>query len=70
MPLAGAFLGTSDVANKLNMSERTLRLNLLKEDITSPQILKEVRTLLAREYATKTTIRVDEVMHQFEYSVI
>tara|TARA_B100000683_G_scaffold271846_1_gene313795 strand:- start:1360 stop:2487 length:1128 start_codon:yes stop_codon:yes gene_type:complete len=65
---AGAFLGISDIANKLNLSERTLRRHLLEEDTNFRQILEEVRNLLAREYLTKTTMPVAEIAHLLEYS--
>ena len=65
---AGEFLGISDVANRLNMSERTLRRHLLEEDTNFRQILEEVRNLLAREYLTKTTMPVGEIAHLLEYS--
>ena len=65
---AGDFLGISQIAKHLNMSERTLRRKLKTESVSFRTLFEEVRDLLATEYLTKTDLTVAHIAHLLSYS--
>ena len=65
---AGKFLDITGVANRLNMSERTLRRKLNAESLNFRIIADEVKDRLARDYLTKTTLTVADIAHLLSYS--
>lgn len=65
---AGDFLDIAQVAESLNISERTLRRRLETESTSFRSTFDEVRDLLAREYLTETQMTVAEIAHMLNYS--
>jgi AraC-like DNA-binding protein len=65
---AGHFLDIAQVAEGLNVSERTLRRRLEAESTSFRATVEEVRDLLAREYLTATELTVAEIAHLLDYS--
>jgi len=65
---AGNFLDIEQVAQRLHVSERTLRRRLEAESTTFRSILEEIRDLLAREYLAETQLTVAEIAHLLDYS--
>lgn len=57
----GEFPGAPEIAEKLNMSERTLRRRLEAESTSYQAIVNDVRSHLARQYLADTSISVAEV---------
>lgn len=57
----GRFPGMSEAANRLNMSERTLRRRLADEGVSYRSIVDDVRGYLAREYLRDTPLSVADV---------
>lgn len=64
---AGQFLNITQVAKRLDTSERTLRRRLSSESTSFREILDEIRNLLAREYLTKTRLIVAEIAYLLNY---
>jgi AraC-like DNA-binding protein len=65
---AGEFLDIAQVAERLYVSERTLRRRLKSESTSFRTTFEEVRDLLAKEYLAKTDLTVAEVAHLLDYS--
>ena len=65
---AGDFLNISQVAERLNMSERTLRRRLKTESVSFRTLFEEVRYLMATEYLSKTDLTVADIAHLLSYS--
>jgi AraC-like DNA-binding protein len=65
---AGEFFDISQVAERLYVSERTLRRRLEAESTSFRATFDEVRNLLAREYLAKTELTVAEIAHLLDYS--
>ncbi|QFU74436.1 AraC family transcriptional regulator [Halioglobus maricola] len=65
---AGDFLDIAQVADKLHISERTLRRRLDAESASFRAIVEEVKDLLAREYLTATELTVAEIAQLLDYS--
>jgi AraC-like DNA-binding protein len=65
---AGEFLDISQVAERLYVSERTLRRRLEAESTSFRATLEQIRDLLAREYLTDTELTVAEIAHLLNYS--
>lgn len=57
----GFFPGIDYVAEKLGLSDRTLRRRLKEEGSTYRKILDEIRFELAREYLADTQLPIDEI---------
>ncbi len=64
----GYFPDIDYVAEKLNMTGRTLRRRLAKEDSSYQDILSEVRYELAREYLATSTLPLEEISVLLGYS--
>jgi AraC-like DNA-binding protein len=64
---AGQFLSVSQVAERLHISERTLRRRLNAESTNFISVFDEIRNLLAREYLSKTTMTVADIAHLLDY---
>jgi AraC-like DNA-binding protein len=64
----GYFPDIDYVAEKLNMTQRTLRRRLAEEHSGYQQILAEVRYQLAREYLSTSTLPVEEIALLLGYS--
>jgi AraC-like DNA-binding protein len=56
------------VAEKLRMSERTLRRRLKEEDVTFEQLLEELRRVLSDQYLSSPTVSIEEVAFMLGYS--
>lgn len=65
---AGEFLNISQVAERLYVSERTLRRHLAAESTSFRATFDEIRDLLAREYLADTQLTVAEIAHLLDYS--
>ncbi|MEH6584430.1 MAG: AraC family transcriptional regulator ligand-binding domain-containing protein [Halioglobus sp.] len=65
---AGEFLDISQVAERLYVSERTLRRRLDAESTSFRITFEEIRDLLAREYLAKTELTVAEIAHLLDYA--
>ncbi len=65
---AGDFLTIEQVAERLHISQRTLRRRLKAESTNFRSTLDEIRDLLAKEYLAKTELTVAEIAHLLEYS--
>lgn len=65
---AGEFLDISQVAERLHISERTLRRRLNAESTSFRATFDEIRDLLAREYLADTQLVVAEIAHLLDYS--
>jgi AraC-like DNA-binding protein len=57
----GRFPGMGEAANRLHMSERTLRRRLAEEGVSYRSIVDDVRAYLAREYLRDTPLSVADV---------
>lgn len=64
----GYFPDIDYVAEKLNMTSRTLRRRLAREDSSFQQILAEVRYELAREYLATSSLPMEEISQLLGYS--
>ena len=64
----GYFPDIDYVAEKLNMTSRTLRRKLCRESSSYQDILAEVRYELAREYLTTSTLPLEEISILLGYS--
>ena len=64
----GYFPDIDYVAERLNMTSRTLRRRLTSEDSSYQEILAEVRYELAREYLATSTLPLEEISHMLGYS--
>lgn len=64
----GYFPDIDYVAEKLNMTSRTLRRKLAREDSSFQQILSEVRYELAREYLATSMLPLEEISVLLGYS--
>lgn len=67
MQSAGQFHDITQVAERLNMSERTLRRRLAAESTSFRDILDEIRNLLAKEYLAKTELVIAEIAYLLDY---
>ena len=65
---AGDFLDIAQVAERLHVSERTLRRQLEAESTSFRAVLDEIRDLLAREYLTKTELTIADIAHLLDYA--
>lgn len=65
---AGDFLDIANVAERLHMSERTLRRRLEAESTSFRATVEEIRDLLAREYLAKTALTVADIAHLLDYA--
>jgi AraC-like DNA-binding protein len=68
MESAGAFLDIAQVAQRLHVSERTLRRRLETESTSFRSTFEEIRDLLARAYLAETELTVAETAHLLDYS--
>ena len=64
----GYFPDIDYVAEKLNMTSRTLRRKLARENSSFQDILAEVRYELAREYLATSTLPLEEISVLLGYS--
>lgn len=64
----GYFPDIDYIAEKLNMTSRTLRRKLAREDSSFQAILAEVRYQLAREYLATSTLPLEEISVLLGYS--
>ena len=58
---AGNFLSISEVAEKLNITERTLRRRLSADGTNFRTIFDDIKNTLARNYLRKTSLNVAEI---------
>ena len=65
---AGDFLDIGEIAERLHISERTLRRRLETESTSFRSTFEEIRDLLAREYLVETDLTVAEIAHLLGYS--
>ncbi|MEH6552372.1 MAG: AraC family transcriptional regulator [Pseudomonadales bacterium] len=65
---AGGFLDIVQVAERLYVSERTLRRRLEAESTSFRTIFEEIRNLLASEYLAKTKLTVAEIAYLLDYA--
>jgi AraC-like DNA-binding protein len=65
---AGNFLGISEVAEQLNVTERTLRRRLATEGTDFRTILDDIKNTLARNYLRKTSLSVVEIADLLNYT--
>lgn len=65
---AGDFLDIAQVAERLHISERTLRRRLEAESTSFRATVEEIRDLLAREYLAKTELTVADIAHLLDYA--
>lgn len=65
---AGDFPDIAQVAERLCVSERTLRRRLKSESTNFRETFEDVRDLLAKEYLAKTELTVAEIAHLLDYS--
>jgi len=65
---AGRFLSISEVADRLHISERTLRRRLDDESTSFRAIVDEIRDLLARDYLTKTELTIADIAYLLDYA--
>lgn len=63
----GSFPNIDETAKQLNMSVRTLRRNLTKEDSSFQNLLDEIRQQLAQEYLT-TNMSIERIAELLGYS--
>mgnify|MGYP001816272841 FL=1 len=64
----GYFADVDYVAERLNMTSRTLRRRLTAEESSYQEILAEVRYELAREYLITSTLPIEEISQMLGYS--
>lgn len=67
MQSAGQFYDITQVAERLGLSERTLRRRLTAESTSFRDVLDEIRNLLAKEYLAKTELVVAEIAYLLGY---
>jgi AraC-like DNA-binding protein len=65
---AGQFLNITQVAERLHVSERTLRRRLNAESTNFKTVFEEIRNLLAREYLANTELTVAEIAYLLDYA--
>ena len=65
---AGAFLQISDVADRLHVTERTLRRRLQHEATSFRAICDEVRNVLARQYLANTSLHMADIAGLLNYT--
>jgi AraC-like DNA-binding protein len=65
---AGEFLNITQVAERLHVSERTLRRRLNAESTSFKKVFEEIRNLLAREYLAETELTVAEIAYLLDYA--
>ncbi|MCX2975005.1 AraC family transcriptional regulator [Halieaceae bacterium IMCC8485] len=65
---AGDFLDIAQVAERLHVSERTLRRRLDAESTNFRSVFDEIRDLLAREYLAKTELTIADIAHLLDYA--
>ena len=65
---AGDFLDIAQVAERLHVSERTLRRRLEAESTSFRSIFDEIRDLLATEYLAKTELTIADIAHLLDYA--
>jgi AraC-like DNA-binding protein len=65
---AGNFLSISEVAEKLNITERTLRRRLTADGTNFRTIFDDIKNTLARNYLRKTSLNVVEIADLLNYS--
>ena len=65
---AGDFFDIAEVAESLNMSERTLRRHLEAESTSFRSICDEIRNLLSKEYLVATELTVADIAHLLNYA--
>jgi len=65
---AGNFLSISGIAEKLHISERTLRRRLTAEGTNFRIIFDDIKNTLARNYLSKTSLSVVEIADLLNYS--
>jgi AraC-like DNA-binding protein len=68
MESAGHFLDISQVADRLHMSERTLRRRLKEELTNFKAVLEEIKNLLAKKYLSQTDLSVADIAHLLDYA--
>ena len=64
---AGNFLSSSEVAEKLNITERTLRRRLTADGTNFRTIFEDIKNTLARNYLRKTSLNVLEIADLLNY---
>ncbi len=65
---AGDFIDIAQTAERLHVSERTLRRRLEAESTSFRTIFDEIRDLLARQYLAATELTVADIAHLLDYS--
>jgi len=65
---AGQFLNIIQVADRLHVSERTLRRRLKAEATSFKEVFEEIMNLLAREYLAETQLTVAEIAYLLDYA--
>ena len=65
---AGSFLSISELAEKLHVTERTLRRRLAAEGTDFRTILDDIKNRLAQNYLSKTSLSVAEIADLLNYS--
>lgn len=65
---ASALLNISQVAERLHLTERTLRRRLTAEATTFSTICDDVRNLLAQKYLSNTSLSVTEIAYLLSYT--
>ncbi len=65
---AGDFLNIEQVAQRVHVSERTLRRRLEAESTSFRSVFDEIRDLLAREYLDKTELTIADIAHLLDYA--
>ncbi|MEM1152679.1 MAG: AraC family transcriptional regulator ligand-binding domain-containing protein [Pseudomonadota bacterium] len=65
---AGDFLDISKVANRLHLTERTLRRRLTNETTSFRSISDEVRNVLAQRYLADTSLPIAEIANLLDYT--
>jgi AraC-like DNA-binding protein len=65
---ASALLNISQAAERLHLTERTLRRRLEAEATTFRTICDEVRNLLAHKYLSNTALSVTEIAYLLSYT--
>jgi AraC-like DNA-binding protein len=65
---AGMFLSISEAAEKLHVTERTLRRRLAAEGTDFRTIFDEIKNTLAQNYLRKTSLSVVEIADLLNYA--
>jgi len=68
MESAGNFFDIPQVAERLHMSERTLRRRLKDESTSFKAVLEEIKNLLAKKYLSQTDLSVADIAHMLDYA--